>query len=69
MKSECGTGLTLFLEIVASHKQCQSFDVDEVADQNDEGNDDDESDGNENDLMTTTMRTKKMMMMKTIWGW
>ena len=38
MKSECGNGLTWFVGVAASHKQCQSFDVDEVADQNDERN-------------------------------
>ena len=38
MKSECGKGLTRFFGVAASHKQSQSFDVDEVADQNDEGN-------------------------------
>ena len=38
MKSECDNGLTRFFGVAASHKQCQYFDVDEVADQNDEGN-------------------------------
>ena len=39
MKSECGNGLTCFFGgVTASRKQCQFFDVDEVADQNDEGN-------------------------------
>ena len=38
MKSECGNSLTWFLGLAASHKQCQSFDVDEVADQKLEGN-------------------------------
>ena len=38
MKSECGNGLTRFFGVAASHKHCQSFDVDAVADQNDEGN-------------------------------
>ena len=38
MKSECSNGLTRFFGAAASHKQCQSFDVDEVADQNDEEN-------------------------------
>ena len=32
-------GLTRYFGVAASHKQCQSFDVDEeVSDQNDEGN-------------------------------
>ena len=38
MKWECGNGLTRFFGVAASHKQCQPLDVDEVADQNDEGN-------------------------------
>ena len=38
MKSECGNGLMRFFGVAASHKHCQSFDVDAVADQNDEGN-------------------------------
>jgi hypothetical protein len=35
VKSECGNSLMWFFGVVASHKQCQSFNVDEVADQND----------------------------------
>ena len=67
MKSECGNGLTWFFGVAASHKQRQSFNVDEVADQNDEETDDNQSDGNSNELMTTIMRTKRMMrMMKTM---
>ena len=31
MKSECGNGLVWFFGVAVSHKQCQSFDVDEVA--------------------------------------
>ena len=38
MKSESCNGLTRLFGVAASHKQCQSFDVDDVADQNDEGN-------------------------------
>ena len=38
MKSECGNDLTRVFGVTASHKQCRYFDVDEVADQNDEGN-------------------------------
>ena len=38
MKSERGNGLMQCFGVAASHRQCQSFDVDEVADQNDEGN-------------------------------
>ena len=38
MKSECGNGLTWFFGAAASHKQGQPFDVDEIADRNDEGN-------------------------------
>ena len=38
MKSECGKGLTLFFGVAASHKECQFFDVDEVAGQNDDSN-------------------------------
>ena len=34
VKSECGNGLTWFFGVAASHKQR----LDEVADQNDEGN-------------------------------
>ena len=60
MKSKCGNGLTWFFGIAASHKQCQFFDVDEVADKNDEGNwwwqkwwkqerDDDDDDEDEKD--------------------
>ena len=38
VKSECGNGLTWFFGVAASHKRRQSFNNDEVADQNDEGN-------------------------------
>ena len=45
MKSECSNGLTRLFGVggcksrtVASYKQCQSYDVDEVADKNDEEN-------------------------------
>ena len=58
MKPECGNGLTRFFGVAASHKQCQSFDVD----------DDEKSDGNRNELMTTMMRTKRMMRMMRMMG-
>ena len=43
MKSECSNGLTRLFGVAASHKRLQvtdsaNFDVDAVADQNDEGN-------------------------------